>query len=284
MARTESASRNGDLGAQHGAQVAGAERSTVQSVERSLDLLELLVNAAGDMGVRELSEATELPVGTVHRLLAVLQARGYVRQDPASRRYTVGFSAMDLASKIASRGGLRLRAQPLLRRLADDLGETALLAVYDDRAAVVIASESPARAVRFLAEGGSRLPLHATAAGKVVLTYITTEKREALVRQLELVPHTPATVVDPDRVLGGWRAIRTQGYALDDGEYEEGVRSIASPVRDFTTHPIAAIGIAGPTSRLPDERLPHTIESVKAAAAALSEALGYERPAVQNAT
>jgi DNA-binding IclR family transcriptional regulator len=255
------------------------ERQTVQSVERTLLLFELLAEAEGDVGVRELSEASGLAAGTVHRLLGVLQARGYVRQDSASRRYTVGFAAMELATKIGRRGGLRLRAQPYLRSLMQRLNETTNLAVRDGLEAVYVASEHAPRIMRSFTEIGNRVPLHATGIGKVLLAYMPRDQRDATIEKLEMVRYAPETITDRERFRAVVGTVRQLGYALDNGEYEEGVRCIAVPVRDSSGHVIAAMSVSGHSGRLTDDRLDDVVGEVRRAGDALSAALGCPAPA-----
>jgi IclR family acetate operon transcriptional repressor len=251
------------------------ERGTVQSVQRSLELFERLVAAEDELGLRELSEASGLPIGTVHRLLSVLVARGYVRQNPATRRYTVGFGALDLAERIRNRGGLAQQAQPFLRELVRLTGESANLAVLDGTQAVYLAQVAPPRIVRMFTEVGNRVPLYASGTGKVLLAHLPADQREALLVQLELKQFTPTTVTDREQLRIELDRIRQQGYARDHGEFEEGVQCVALPVRDASRQVVAALSVSGPSSRLTRERADAWLPQMKDMAMDFSHALGY---------
>jgi DNA-binding IclR family transcriptional regulator len=130
---------------------------------------------------------------------------------------------------------------------------------------------------RSFTEIGNRVPLHATGIGKVLLAWLQATQRDALARRIELHRFTPTTLTDAERLVEELATIRRQGYARDDGEMEEGVRCIAVPVRDSSTHVVAALSVSGPSSRLTEERLLTVIDQVGAAGEALSSVLGYRQ-------
>lgn len=254
------------------------ERGTVKSVERTLELFELLVNAEHDLGLRELSEASGLPVGTVHRLLSVLLSKGYVRQNWPTRRYTVGFTAMELAARIRSRRGLLgLQAQPFLRELAGLTGECANLAALDGTQVVYLEQVQSPRMMRMSTGVGDRLPLHATGIGKVLLAHLPQEQCEVLLAELELTSYTPATVTDRERLRRELERVREQGYARAEGELEEGLHCVAVPVRDASGQVIAALSVSGPATRLGSERINALLPQIKRLGGECSHAVGYER-------
>jgi IclR family acetate operon transcriptional repressor len=251
------------------------ERGTVQSVDRALELFELLVESEDELGLRDLAEASSLPVGTVHRLLGVLVARGYVRQNPATRRYTVGFTALDLAERIRRRDGLAQQAGPFLRELVRLTGESANLAVLDGSQAVYLAQVAPPRMVRMFTEVGNRVPLYASGTGKVLLAHLPADQREALLAQLELSQFTPHTLTDREPLRIELDRICQQGYARDNGEIEEGVQCAALPVRDSAGRVVAALSVSGPSSRLTRERVDKWLPQMKEVAADFSNALAH---------
>src|SRR4051794_32116708 len=119
MARpaTRSAARTAHATGDNGVPGGSDARAGVQSVDRALELFQQIVASRGELGLRDLAEASSLPVGTVHRLIGALAHRGYVRQNPATRRYTVGPTAVDLAQQIQGQDDLARQAEPFLRRL-----------------------------------------------------------------------------------------------------------------------------------------------------------------------
>ena len=258
----------------HTGQVHSEPRGGVQSVDRALELFEQIVASEGELGLRDLAEASGLPVGTVHRLIGALVHRGYVRQNPATRRYAVGPTAINLAQRIQGQDDLPSQAEPFLRRLVQLTGESANLAGLDDTQAIYLAHLAPPRTVRMFTQVGNRAPLYASGTGKVLLAYLDTARQESLLSRLDLRAYTATTITDRDRLRDELRTIKSQGYAHDDGELEEGVRCIAVPVRDGTRRVIAALSISGPNGRLTRERADAWLPQVQEVARELSRALG----------
>jgi len=171
-------------------------RRSVQSVDRALDLLEALAGADGEVSITALAARTKLHVSTVHRLLATLLRRGYVRQNPDTSRYYAGAKVATLAEGRSRYNELRLAARPLLQGLVEATRETANLSVLDDTMAVYIETAASPQVVRLFTVVGNRVPLHATGAGKALLASLPQPRREALLDRTELRPHTNKTLVD----------------------------------------------------------------------------------------
>src|SRR3989442_12572148 len=150
-----------------------ASLSAVQSIERALDLLECLAGSSGWVGISELSYTTGQPVGTIHRLLKTLTARGYVVRDSRTRRYALGPAFRRLAGTGLQTPDWTEIATPFLQELVEISGETANLAVLERNRAVYEAQAQPTRIVRMFTELGNRVALHCTGCGKVLLAYQT---------------------------------------------------------------------------------------------------------------
>jgi len=220
----------------------------VQSVERALELLEALADPGEAMGVTELGRATGLPFATIHRLLGTLVARGYVRQDPASHKYTLGFRLINLGDSATRHFGTWVR--PYLTELMEVSGETANLAVLEGDH-IAYAAQVPSRhhRVRMFTEVGRRVPPHSSAVGKVVLAFRPRAEVEALLARTGLSRRTPRTITDLDRFLAELEAVTRQGYAIDSGEEEIGVRCLAVPVFGVGGS-VAAMSVSAPEGRL----------------------------------
>jgi IclR family acetate operon transcriptional repressor len=225
-------------------------RGSVQSVERSLDLLERVVRNGQPMGLRELSEQCELSVGTAHRLLRVLVLKGYVRQETRSRRYAVGPTLYDLAHRLPEQSRLSEMAGPFLDQLAAETGESANLAALDGDQVVYLAhAHAPGRIMRMFTEVGNRAPLHASGTGKLLLAYVDTPAREARLNRLELSSFTKTTITSVAKLRDELDFVRANGFAFDDGEFEDGVFCIAVPVLDASANVVAAVSVSGPRTR-----------------------------------
>jgi IclR family transcriptional regulator, acetate operon repressor len=226
------------------------DRDSVQAVERSLQLLALIVGADPEMGLREVSLASELPVATTHRLLKALINRGYVRQNPANRRYTVGPAAFELAARIGTSKNLAQLAQPCLEELVRLTGESANLAAIEGGEIVYLAHVDAPRVVRMFTVVGNRVPLHASGTGKAILAAVDQQERSQILAGRKLTRYTPHTITGRRQLESELDRIAERGYAFDLDEYEEGVHCIAVPVRDPRGRVNAAISVSGPSSRL----------------------------------
>ena len=167
--------------------------------------------AEGEVSITSLAARTGLHVSTVHRLLATLLRRGYVRQNPETSRYYAGAKLATLAEGRSRFGEMRLRARPILRAITEATRETANLVVMDDTAAVYIDTVPSPQVVRLFTAIGNRVPLHATGAGKCLLAALPVVKRDALLDRLDLRPYTPHTLVD--RAGSGARSTKRASVA-----------------------------------------------------------------------
>jgi len=234
-------------------------RRSVQSVDRALDLLEALSAAEGEVSITSLAARTGLHVSTVHRLLATLLRRGYVRQNPETSRYYAGAKLATLAEGRSRFGEMRQRARPILRAITEATRETANLVVMDDTAAVYIDTvPSP--------------QVHATGAGKCLLAALPVVKRDALLDRLDLRPYTPHTLVDPAVLRRALDEARERGFSIDDEEYDDGVRCIALPVGGMNDA-VAAISVSAPASRFSRQRCLELVPLLRRSAAELATAL-----------
>lgn len=247
-------------------------RRSVQSVDRALDLLEALAASEGEVSITSLASRTSLHVSTVHRLLTTLLRRGYVRQNPDTSRYFAGAKLATLAEGRSRFNELRHAARPILRALTEHTRETSNLVVLDDITAVYVETVPSTQVVRLFTSIGNRVPLHATGAGKALLAWLSPDRRDALIDRLELRAHTVRTLVERPALRRALEEIRERGYALDDEEYDEGVRCVAVPVGPIGT-PLAAISISAPANRLTRQRGVELAPLLKRAASELAEAM-----------
>jgi IclR family acetate operon transcriptional repressor len=228
------------------------ERSSqVSSVLKAFGLLETIA-ASGGLSLSELSRRNDLHPSTAHRLLHTLIGIGYVRQDPATRRYLLGprTAAIGLATPVNRHGALQEAAAPYLRRLAELVGESVNLYVLDGHEVVLLAQSGGPTAIRMFTSVGTRMPAYCTAAGKVLLANLPAPALAERVADLALMPRTPNTIVDPDDLLVELDRIRRRGYAVDDEEQEIGVRCVGAAIRPHAGDAVAAVSISGPTGRI----------------------------------
>ena len=248
----------------------------IETVDRALQALEELAEAPGGLGVSELGRHLGIDKSTAHRLLGTLHARGFVRQLPHTQRYSLGLRLAGLGA-IAVRGvDLTDVARPHIEQLRDRTGEAGSLAVLADGDVMILARAMSNGALTVSHGVGSRMAVHCSALGKVLLA--GADDPEAVSRVLAqrgLTRQTDNTIVDAGLLVEQLESVRRQGWALDDEESSIGLRCLAAPVRDAAGAVVAALGISGPTSRVTRGDVERLSELVRGAADALSAALGY---------
>ncbi len=244
--------------------------ASVQSVERALDVLEVLAAAGHEMGVSELGQATGLPYATIHRLAATLLQRGYLHQDARTRKYVLGSRLVRLGSSAGHMMGSG--ARPYLERLVELTGETANLALLEDGYVVYVAQAPSRHMVRTFTEVGNRVSPHSTAVGKVLLGQQPPSVVTRIVSRVGLVAATPNTLTDPVVLLEEVERVRERGYALDLEEQAQGVTCVAVPLV-AATGPVAAISVSGPTARMGEERFDELVGHLRTVAAEFAAGL-----------
>jgi IclR family transcriptional regulator, acetate operon repressor len=250
---------------------AAAASGGVQSIERAFDLLEMLADAGGALGLSELASQSGLPLPTVHRLMRTLVNRGYVRQE-TSRRYTLGSRLIRLGETSSRMLGTWLR--PFLAQLVRETGETANLAMLDGDEVVYLAQVPSPHSMRMFTEPGRRVRPHCTAVGKALLAQLPPADARAVLEQAGMPACTPSTITDPDLLLAHLAVIAKQGYAVDEGEQEVGVRCFAVAIPDAPS--ALAISTSGPQARMTDEAAARIVPALTGAAAEISRTIAAE--------
>ncbi|MFE1246572.1 IclR family transcriptional regulator [Streptomyces sp. NPDC058735] len=246
----------------------GGTASVVQSLDRAVSVLEILARR-GEAGVTVVADELDVHKSTVFRLLGALENRGLVARTADRGTYCLGAGLLCLAGTVEVRLDVSEEGVPVCRELADELGETANLAVLDEDAAVNIMQARGTASVTAQNWLGRRTPLHATSSGKVLLAHLEPTRREALPAR-PLPRFTERTVTAASLLREELETVARVGYALTVEELEIGLAAAASPVRAHDDHVIASLSVSGSVYRLSPERLAELAERTEAAAAELS--------------
>ncbi len=247
----------------------------IQSVTHALDVIEQFNGNADEIGVTELSKRLKLHKNNIFRLLATLEARGYIQQNKATENYRLGLKCLQLGQIYVKQMDFLLQAQAMLQELAKSANESCYVSVKKGLTIVPLHFIEPENPVRVVSLIGRTLPLHCTAPGKVHLAF---EPGEALTRALpeKLQRYTDKTMIDRQTLLSQLGEVGSAGYAIDDGEFIEEVLSIAVPVRDHTRSLIGSLTISGPVHRLTPRRIEKEIVPlITDGGKQLSRRLGY---------
>jgi DNA-binding IclR family transcriptional regulator len=256
-------------------------KSSFQVLDRTFSILELFDEERPEWTTTEVARALGLPVPTAHRILSALARRGYVSQHEETKRFRLGIAALRLGDRARAVVDLRSVALPSLRRLSRDTGETALLTGLtprQDRGVCLERVETP-QPLRLSVTPGRQLPLHAGASQKALMAFMDPETIDRLlVKPLEHLCHN--TITDPGLLRAELDRIRACGWASSFEETNLGVWGLAVPILDARGLVVCAVGIAGPSARLAQERIAELVERIHAGAAEVAEALGDHAPPV----
>ncbi len=251
---------------------------SVQSLDRALDILELLADRPNGLGVTDVATAVGLHKSTAGRLLIALRERGYLEKDPATSTYRIGLKCVDLAGSQLDHLELKVEAKPAMYELSATTGQTAFLAILKDDHMVYVEKTEAYNSLRRYSIIGTQAPLHSTALGKAALMALPAGELQQVVRKLCFSSRTPQTHQNADTLLDDLARCRLRGYSVDDRENEPEVRCVAAPIIDYRGRPIAAVSVSGRAERFTESYIADTGASVAAAGAIISHRIGWRTP------
>ena len=237
-------------------------KEQVSSILRALQILECFMDSR--------------PTTTVFRQVSTVAERGYLEQDPVRTSYRPGPRLLLLSSAILGQSDLRRTARPELERLSDTLQETINLSMLLERDIFYLDKVETHRSIVCNTQVGSRAPASATSAGKAILACQSADYIDEYCRWMEQAarPLTANTITDPERLRRELAAARLHGYAMDDGEIEEGLICMAAPICDMNGRAVGAVSVSGPDYRMQaDQEV--MIREVRRTAQSISRLLGY---------
>jgi IclR family KDG regulon transcriptional repressor len=248
----------------------------IQSVANALDILESFTRTERELGVTELAHRMGLPKNNVFRLLATLEHRGYVEQNPETENYRLGVKILQIGSIFIEQRECRRQARPVLEKLAQEAGETSVVGVLRGNRIIYMDSVEADRTVRAVSRIGDMFPACCTAVGKAHLAFLSQADVERLYPDPELPALTAFGIRTRAELMRELALTAERGYAIENEETEADVRGIAVPVRDFSGTVVAAIGLLAPAGRLTDARLQTgVIDLLQEAGKLLSGKLGF---------
>jgi IclR family acetate operon transcriptional repressor len=253
------------------------DRYRVRSVERALDVLEVLGEADSN-GVRlaELARRLDTSKSTVLAVLRTLTARGFVAElgEGRARRYRLGLALARLGDQVLGQFDLLDVALPSLQAMTDETGWTSRVGVLDEAFAVILGRVDGPGIIRFQSNLARRELPHCSAIGKALLSHLAEEDVRAIVARTGLPGRTATTITDVGHLLRELEGVRGKEYAVDDEEDSEGVCCVGSSVFDHRNACVAAISVTGLKLMLPAGGIDAMGQVVRRYAAEISTKLG----------
>lgn len=235
------------------------DTQTVRSVATAFRIVETL-HERGEAGVTELASALSIPKSTVHSHLQTLVHNEYVVADDG--RYRVGCGFLELGARARNRRPIYDVARPEVDRMAEETGELSGLLVEEHGRGVFLHRAKGDRAVHVDTYAGKRISLHGAALGKAILATLPEARVDAIVDHHGLPALTENTITGRDELRTELAEIRESGVAFDDEERLDGLRSVGAAITGSAGEVLGAVSVAGPTSRLRDERFREELPTV----------------------
>lgn len=251
-----------------------AKDPCLPSVDRTIDVLELLVTCRTGVTLSDLSRRLKIPKSTAHYLIRTLMLRGYVQRESSGRHYSIGLRVFNLAAATMPELHLANLTLPYLRQLTSTLDLTATTSVLCKAEAVIIAAAPSCRDVGGGAWIGRHLDVHCTAQGKALLAFLPDADLQKVMSDRALARYTRNTIASLSLLKPHLSEIRQNGFAVNNQEHVIGVRAVAAPVFDFQGSAVAAISVRGSVAQLPGWRVRQLGPELASVARSISREMG----------
>lgn len=225
----------------------------LNSIEKALAILKTFLPDNRPMGTVEISRKMGFHKATTSRILLTLTKKGMLQQDPKTKRFTLGSSALDIGRAVLDSlsGDIAAMGRQYVEQLKDEIGETVILEQFMVESTVITHMAEGVHRIRLAGGIGDRLPLNATAGAKAILAFLESEVAEDLIRSHDdFISYTPNTITDPNKLIGQLGEIRRKGFALDREENEYGISAVGMPVFNYEDLPVAAVVVVGLTEMI----------------------------------
>lgn len=247
--------------------------SHAPALQRGLALLQALASRPNGASQSELAQLLGLPLAAVHRIVLALEHLGYVQRHSVSRTLRVTQKLLLLGQPHSSNRSLVEACLPAMRRILELTNETTQLCVLAEGQCVILEQLPSRHPFKYVVDIGSRAPTQACAPGKAMLAFLPDTQLGEVIATLDFKAYTRRSLRDRSALYKELARVRGAGYAVDRAEHFDGIHCIAAPLCDAHGVPFAAITIAGPATRIPEERFAVWGEQIAAAAA--DAALGF---------
>lgn len=242
------------------------------SVGKAFSILKLIGEGLPEISAADLTRELGMNGITAHRFLKTLEKAGALVQ-VTKGTYRLGYTLVDLGDRALNDNSLGRVLQPCLNRLTAEFKEASMATAFQADMVVCIARAVSNRSLSVDIRVGTRLEAYCTAHGKTWLAHLPMDERDRYFAAARFERFTDATLLDRADLERQFETIRTQGFALNDGEREEGIRAVAVPVLTDTGRMVAGLSLFGPSTRLTDAVVEEAVAQLKIEAAAARQLL-----------
>ncbi len=247
-----------------------------RSLERALQILNAFTGEKQELTLVQLSEVLSLPRATVLRLCSTLVKYGFLRQEPDSKRYSLGLRLFELGSIVFNSFSLRRIASHHLSDLQQKTSKTVFLGVLEnDELLYVDKREDSRNPISFTSEIGKRRPPYWGMLGPLLMAYLSDSDIDGILERHPLKATAKKSITRKEDLMKWLNQIREQGFAIDLETAMDGIAGVAAPVRDATGRVIASIGVAFIASSVDSKSLKKIVKEAGTTALSISKELGY---------
>ena len=243
---------------------------------RALTILEEIARVGGPLSSVEIAASVDLAKPTVHRLLLLLEKAGFIQREPNSRRFIPGYRLTRMAVGSLMNAPRKIERQAILRRLVDEVRETANMTTLDGDRIVYLERVECGWPLRTQLEPGSRVPIHCGASGKLFLSLMPDTQRKKLLTKIKLTRYTKHTIVDPAAFEAELKRTKSSKIGIDREEMMEGLIGLAVPVFDANKQIIATVAIHATSARTNAQAVLAFVPALRRAAVAVAETFDSE--------
>lgn len=250
----------------------------MNSIEKSIQILNYLSNAKRNVGITELSSKLSFPKSTVHRTLKNLLSYSLVDQERDTSKYRLGLRIIEYSNSFYNSFDFRQITKPFLKKICLETGFTTFLTAWYNCRSICIDSIAPSRNASTLlfVEIGKEMPFHSAASAKILLVHQPSEDIKRIINENTLPKYTSRTIVNSKKLEEHLSKIRESGFSICDEELEEGIKAISIPVKNINKEVIASITITGLSKKISNGNVTKITKVLLDAVQELSEMLGYK--------
>ncbi len=248
---------------------------SVQSVRKAIDILSLFSHTRPQLGITEISKDIGLPKATVHGIVKTLVQQGFLTQDAATNRYSLGLRIYELGTILSGTLKINLVGHGPVHRLAQKHSVMVRLALWDHGSAFVTMNRFPSTEVTQTQLLGPRIPAYCTALGKSMLAFLSPDEQYRYLENTELAPYTPQTIVSRPALIEELDLTKKRGYAMDCQEYVPGHFCIGAPIFNRTGLAIAAVSLSVQPPELIEELPCVLVQDLIQSSVEISMSMGY---------
>lgn len=245
----------------------------IQSVDRTLMILQCFIEERRPLGVSEVARQLKLNKSVVHRLMLTLTAHGYLEQIKNADKYMIGPKAFELGSVFTNSTNLIDEGKKVLIELVDRIGFTAHLAILEKASVLYLVNIEPDHMKYLFGAIGQRRPVYNTALGKCLTAWLPEERLNAVLDRCGFEKMTDNTITSREAFLEELERVRQIGFSVDNEEASVGVRCLAAPIRNKDGDVVAAISVSG--YGVGEEKINELGITVRSLASQLSRRIGY---------